>query len=635
MRTTIACERCRKAKVKCKHTGSPPCQACLRSGSVDSCVLSGPAIHPRVIRSPRGAKRKRQLHAGDVIHQSVRKDGSPSAGPAGDLSQFFVSIPRQVVTKSLSIFRTQFPEYGFIHPSDLDFQPGQLSDSEMLKYMAIVAVSHRYMDSEASSFGSDCAARVAQGIQSRIHSLPCLNLIQAVLIMALHQWGDGEGYSAWMHAGIAVRITQGSLILSSSPQHSGTRSNSTAEPLTEPENRTIWTCFVVDRLLSCGRQRPALLKFEDMEIDLPSSEEEFALDISSSRAVPGSQFSFGHSFKIILLGLDIWSKIHGWVAEGGRKHAGMTEPEHCPWQPHSHWAQMKSRLNDWRDGQEISLKYPETKVSTHVHLRRGEVFVYINLIYYLSVVFLCREYIPFLPLGESGPRGPLDPPLLKDIAPVGFWEKNAAELFQATKYMTEMMRDLRRSDASIHTPFAGLCAFTSALMNLYAAAFPCMNGGSDPSASMSLVNGNMEDLKKICELWKLGEDWLDGVESARNLYSQVPVTRGSRLVRGSRDDYPELENSINLAQLKGMPVRRLSQASPTQAPETSVETSIPAPHRAEEPVNQPHHNSFFMPEEGGALQTGFDAGTMSDEGWRLWSFWDDPLLLSRFNNSDI
>ena len=173
-------------------------------------------------------------------------------------------------------------------------------------------------------------------------------------------------------------MAQGSLILSSLG-----RKPMPSEPLSTSESRTVWTCFVVDRLLSCGRQRPALLRLEEMEIDLPSSDEAYALGSPLSFPIPKTNLGFDYSFRIILQGLDIWSVIHGWAAEGGRKHDGMTEPEHCPWQPTAYWAQIKSRLQNWRNSQEWSLRYPETRVNTHVHFRRGEVFAYINLIYYV------------------------------------------------------------------------------------------------------------------------------------------------------------------------------------------------------------------------------------------------------------
>lgn len=377
----------RKAKVKCKHTGLSPCEACLRGGTETSCILTGPPTKRQVTSSLAAARRRRQLRLANSPGPDADRVERPSDA-TGDLSMFLAAIPRQTLAKALSNFRTQFPEYGFIHPSDLDIRQDQLSDAKVMKLMAIIAVSHRY-SGDSDCLGAECAARVMHGIQSRLHSSPCLDLIQTVLIMALHQWGEGEGYSAWMNTGIAVRMAQVSLVSSLSMQHLGQGSQRETKPVFEKEIRTVWTCFVIDRLLSCGKQRPAVLMLDNMDIPRPCNDEEFAFGASETQTQPTTPkdpslpSGLGNNFRTIVDGMEIWSRIHGWVVEGGRKHPGMTEPEHCPWQPTSHWACMKRDLERWRNSQHITLKYPDTKITTQIHLRRGEVFAYINLIYYL------------------------------------------------------------------------------------------------------------------------------------------------------------------------------------------------------------------------------------------------------------
>lgn len=91
-----------------------------------------------------------------------------------------------------------------------------------------------------------------------------------------------------------------------------------------------------------------------------------------------------YHFCILIQGLDIWHQVHSWIVDGGRKLPKMTEPENFPWRPTSQWARLKARLHRWREVQNPKMKYPETKVATHAHFRRAEVFAYINLLYYLK-----------------------------------------------------------------------------------------------------------------------------------------------------------------------------------------------------------------------------------------------------------
>jgi hypothetical protein len=201
--------------------------------------------------------------------------------------------------------------------------------------------------------------------------------------MALYAWGEGNGFGAWMYAGIAARMAQG-CILHVAVARGG-------KNLSELAKRTVWSCFTLDKLLSCGSQRPSIFRIEDMRLPLPVSDEDYAFDTVSAQAPMFTEFQesqdarFGASdcFSIIIQGLQIWSRIHSWVVEGGRKGYGMTEPHNSPWREGSEWARMKSSLMRWRERQAPRLRYPETKVSAHAHLRRGETFGYINLIYYL------------------------------------------------------------------------------------------------------------------------------------------------------------------------------------------------------------------------------------------------------------
>lgn len=124
-----------------------------------------------------------------------------------------------------------------------------------------------------------------------------------------------------------------------------------------------------------------------------------------------------------------------------------------------------------------------------------------------SILLLNREYIPFLPSPESEPQGPVDPPLLRAVAPEDWWEDRARDLFQAAVYITDMLRDLSDIDSSLLTPFTGFCVFSAATMNIYVASFPRMNLGRSQDAA-ALANINLQYLEKFKSSWKLGIRWV-------------------------------------------------------------------------------------------------------------------------------
>lgn len=193
------------------------------------------------------------------------------------IGSYFARIDPTLFTQAAAVFRLQFPEYGFLHPTDLEPVSDHVPDDEKLRLICILAVSCRYLGEDADSRRAHHAALMTQELQSRITAPPTLSLIQCFLVAALYEWGEGIGYSAWMHAGIASRMAQvyRAMKVEATRPDPRTASLSTQPTLSEIEVRTMWTYFAIDKLLSCGKQRPAMMKLEDMEVRCPQSEEDF------------------------------------------------------------------------------------------------------------------------------------------------------------------------------------------------------------------------------------------------------------------------------------------------------------------------------------------------------------------------
>ncbi|KAF5253742.1 hypothetical protein FANTH_1434 [Fusarium anthophilum] len=368
--------------------------------------------------------------------------------------------------------RAQFPEFGFLHPDDLEYRQDELSVVQKLRLLVIVAVSHRYSESYTADINNKNILFIASEVQKRVTSGPSVALIQTFLILSLCNWGDGDGFNAWMHCGIATRMAQG--LLSTGFASCGKR-----ETLSELEKRTLWTCFKMDRLLSCGKRRQAMFSDGDMHFSLPVNDTQFLFGQSPQAApIDDSLKVYGSDDHLVLLiqGLRIWSRVHTWIAEGGRRQPGMTEPEQCPFNETSDWSKMKQDLIKWRQSQDALMKYPATKVSVHAQRGQAERFGYINLVYYVSLLFLCREFIPFSPVDEVKPRGPIEPPLLKVRGPDSFWLQNVFDLYDAASQISSLLSDLEHVGCPLRTPFSGLCAFSSTLWSIYGAAFPNFMG---------------------------------------------------------------------------------------------------------------------------------------------------------------
>lgn len=79
---------------------------------------------------------------------------------------------------------------------------------------------------------------------------------------------DGKCTAAWIKLGLAIRIAQ--------RYHFNDEPDSRLEPWErEVYRRTFWSIYLLDRLISCGRERPPAIRDRDCRLRLPCSERAF------------------------------------------------------------------------------------------------------------------------------------------------------------------------------------------------------------------------------------------------------------------------------------------------------------------------------------------------------------------------
>lgn len=168
------------------------------------------------------------------------------------------------------------------------------------------------------------------------------------------------------------------------------------------ENRTVWACFIMDRMISSGTYNPPMLPLSGMEklkIIRPLNAVEFTFgsDLASQGgSLEQTDFTLqsGYTnplditqgFEVLVSGFDIWAHVMTFVLNDGRRAPGMCAPHNCPWVPSSPWSTTRRRLESWRASQNHRLHYPENSVLAHKTLGYGESFTYVNLIYFLWYV---------------------------------------------------------------------------------------------------------------------------------------------------------------------------------------------------------------------------------------------------------
>lgn len=159
----------------------------------------------------------------------------------------------------------------------------------------------------------------------------------------------------------------------------------------QSSNHTLWSCFIIDRLLFSGRLQPATLFFHLLHTFWPSSEEDFVfsqlpgepiLTDSGQGLLDNMRGNMANYYNTLVRGFDIWSRILRFIVTGGRRLPGMHLPVNHPWVSTSLWKLLYEELRIWRERQEKRMLYPEASIESHAALGQAEPFAYLNLIYY-------------------------------------------------------------------------------------------------------------------------------------------------------------------------------------------------------------------------------------------------------------
>lgn len=166
--------------------------------------------------------------------------------------------------------------------------------------------------------------------------------------------------------------------------------------------RTYWCCFAQDCELSSGARQHFALSFSQISVPLPISDRDFTFNHRPpNRLMPANmnkQFSLAnnltidHGLTIVTRGFDIFVRVLRFANEHRRARASSSS--NASTSPlYSTWQRLKGELDEWRSLQDVTVRYPATSAQAHVALGYGELFAYINLVYYMRYVLSLTCFI--------------------------------------------------------------------------------------------------------------------------------------------------------------------------------------------------------------------------------------------------
>ncbi|KAL2787671.1 pyridoxal phosphate-dependent transferase [Aspergillus keveii] len=523
MRLSISCDRCRQSKVKCVHDGHPPCRRCLRL-SCSSCLLTDPraAKTPRTPRTPRPS-----------LPETRVPENTPSRA-----SSPLTALSSSTLIAACDLYRKKFPVVNFLHyPSLIADVSRDVTSVDPVFLAALLSLCARFMtgcDLEPSeTYAQYARAQLAH----RAFESPSLPLAQSLVMISLYEWGSGRPYRAWMYSGMATYMIQ-SLLKSADDhmEHAPDDFHTHSQIAYEQLVRTYWCCFAQDCELSSGARQHFALSFRQISVPLPISDSDFNFakvtqrlrpaDLSRA-ALKGTRLHIDCGLAIVTRGFDIFVRILRFANESRRNRARGSAPSSV-----RTWQTLKEELDEWRDLQDTTVRYPETSAPAHVAVGYGELFAYINLVYFMSVLFLYRDRFLALPKNEGPEQTGEDP------------DGTIDRLFVTAQHIGAILSSLESCATPVITPYAGFSVFVAAHINMYGTVCPARYPGGLARAEGE-KKSNLEYLERLCGFWDVGTSWWRTLQEANRFYETARSTQpGLGLtLAGTFDEYGDIRIS--------------------------------------------------------------------------------------------
>nr|RBQ83935.1 hypothetical protein FVER53263_11663 [Fusarium verticillioides] len=526
--------------LSCIHSGGPPCTRCRDRG--DECVFP-PKGTSFIFRRSRLERHRDEVGAGAgsrADSELIRAGNLATTDPFGFLTDEVKN----------SYLRCSY-KWSFHHIPNLLIAIRERRLDPLLVW-AMLAITVRFSQAAPPGYATQVEASntFAAHTRSLVLSLvdqPTVHRAQVLLMLTGHSWGAGEGRRAWVYLGMAVRMAQ-VLGLFEEPPPATTREDFIEA---EERRRTAWTCFLMDSLLSGGKGRDRMLSGDKMRIQLPCESDSFnfgqivlcerldgSMPDGAMGTVHGSLGIVANSMRVA----DVWGAVAKWACT---RHDN-TVP---PWQPQSEFQMLLSRLKLWKNSLPERLRYELFLLRAHSVSNQGQAYCYMHCIYFMSVIFLYRSYLPEVEMQKARVGD-------KDWDQWSTW--SSKELEKVAEQVCDMLQEIRAFGLYFLrglVPWIGFTIYTAVGTMLYFYHFP------NPGDTAHQVEKRREHivegllfLKDMRQAWPMADTWREKIKAMQIFYSNIKADGDLAVTPSERR---EMRNAIiDYGALQPDPVRQ-------------------------------------------------------------------------------
>lgn len=452
MRSSIACLRCRKSKIKCDNDGgSSPCETCIKQGK-DCKYPEATPMPPKRSEQVAGNKAERDTGS-DRKRLKKIEDVSKAGGQYSAIAHADEILSAHYLTPKLwsevfDIYRLHFAtELPFLHmptikeamgPRFKASRGGTSPDTNLVLLGVLTLTARFHLDlvkyatrtassqagaarsrpvqskpdsSAASEFFAE-ALRKALGPLGTTMTTASVERVQAFLMLGLYEWSQVQpttgGLAAWMYVGVAIRMAQALRLGLGDKADSRSRGRTNKNGLGSPDKppplpeqtiakeikrRTMFSCLILDRLLACGKERVSTIRSEDLQIQLPCNE--WAFDLSKDvktgflNGPLNEQDTDGAVDDSVLSRFVRLVDLWGEISKFSFAGGRLVE-DHPPWDPRTKFYQLRKRLEAFYSDLPSTFTLSTSNYHRHENHQASSVYVSLHMLGSVCQIMLHR-----------------------------------------------------------------------------------------------------------------------------------------------------------------------------------------------------------------------------------------------------
>ncbi|CAG8435611.1 3702_t:CDS:2 [Ambispora gerdemannii] len=409
-------------------------------------------------------------------------------------------LPKKDVILHLAeyFFRYSYPQMPMFHKTTLLRRLEENKVSPFLIY-SLCAVNREGIITNPPYLAGEPFADIATSMILDSFDEPTVEHCQALLLMALHQYGTMRGPRSWLYVSLAIRMAQelGLHKEFEGPTLGSSQKIDSEAAFIEREirRRTFWCCFVIDRFSACALGRPTIIDEADIEIRLPIPDRDWELE---HPIVVDTEFGRLKKVEVskdgcmILENKGLFALLVSAAALLGRVaqmiNRAKANETLQPWNPESQYSILSQQIEKWYSELCPNMIWSKERLTQHLEYNVGAAYATIHLLYYATIVILNRPHIGMLQNAEV------------PVEHYDFVRMSVDHCKNAARAVSEIANAVLKTNCFHLCPFVLYPLFAASTIHINETS---KNDGADSEMAKKYLCVNLQFMKSMQPWWAM------------------------------------------------------------------------------------------------------------------------------------